>query len=208
MPIDDANQELADLLNQAGASGAAFFANAIDTESLGLDIVITHKMDIGNSGRLKSDFSATLSQTERVGDINGSEVLENAGLLDTYFDETSRVFLEEAVSRTKLNLTNNYSVGKFNAFLRNVYFGPVSEATNTVENQQEFSSKVVTDVSVGYQLTDALNVTVGANNLFDIYGDRAIEANRSSGRFDWSRRSQQFGIGGRFLFARLNFVLK
>ena len=46
------------------------------------------------------------------------------------------------------------------------------------------------------------------NNLFDIYPDRAIEANRSSGRFDWSRRAQQFGIGGRFLFARISLKLK
>ncbi len=84
-------------------------------------------------------------------------------------------------------------------------FGPVSEATNTVANQQEFDSKLVTDLSVGYQFTEALNITLGANNLFDIFPDRAIEENRSSGRFDFSRRSQQFGISGRFLFARLSF---
>jgi len=207
IPINDANEDLASLLDQAGASGAAFFANAIDTESKGIDIVITHKANIGG-GKLKSDLSATFSETFRVGDINSSDVLQEAGLDETYFDETSRVFLEEAVPRTKINLTNNYSIGKFNAFLRNVFFGPVSEATNTVENQQVYTSKIVTDLSAGYQLTDALNLTVGANNLFDIYPDRAIEANRSSGRFDFSRRSQQFGIGGRYLFARLNFVLK
>ncbi|KJD35193.1 TonB-dependent receptor [Tamlana sedimentorum] len=204
---DDANEELANLLTQANASGAAFFANAIDTESKGLDIVITHKADIGTNGRLVTDLSGTLSKTKRVGDIKASNVLENAGLVETYFDESSRIYLEEAVPRTKVNLTNNYTVNKFNLFLRNVYFGPVSEATNTVANQQEFSSKIVTDLSFGYQATDALTLTIGANNLFDIYPDRAIEANRSSGRFDWSRRSQQFGIGGRFLFARLSFKL-
>ena len=51
-------------------------------------------------------------------------------------------------------------------------------------------------------------MTIGANNLLDVYPDRAIEANRSEGRFDWSRRSQQFGVGGRFLFARLSLNLK
>ncbi|MCB4799814.1 TonB-dependent receptor [Neotamlana laminarinivorans] len=206
--IDDANEELASLLTQANASGAAFFANAIDTESKGLDIVITHKANIGTNGRLVTDLSGTFSKTIRVGDIKASDVLEEAGLVETYFDESSRIYLEEAVPRTKVNLTNNYTVNKFNMFLRNVYFGPVSEATNTVANQQEFSSKIVTDLSFGYQATDALTLTIGANNLFDIYPDRAIEANRSSGRFDWSRRSQQFGIGGRFLFARLSFKLK
>ena len=131
-------------------------------------------------------------------------------MIDTYFPEDSRVYLEEAVPRTKINLSNSLSAGKLNVFLRNVWFGEVTEATTTVANQQVFGSKIVTDLSFGYKVSESTTVTVGANNLFDIYPDRADAAygNRSDGRFDWSRRAQQFGIGGRFLFARLNFVLK
>ncbi|VAW21141.1 TonB-dependent receptor; Outer membrane receptor for ferrienterochelin and colicins, partial [hydrothermal vent metagenome] len=130
------------------------------------------------------------------------------------FDEASRVYLEEAVPRTKINLSHSLTTDKYNIFLRNVYFGEVTEATNNVLRQQVFGTKVVTDLSFGYKATEVLTITVGANNLFDIYPDRAALSfsdggtNRSSGRFDWSRRAQQFGIGGRFLFARLNFVLK
>ena len=110
--------------------------------------------------------------------------------------------------RSKVNLTNNLTTGKFNVFLRNVWFGEVSEATPTVANQQVYGSKLVTDLSFGYQASESLTLTIGANNLLDVYPDRTIEANRSSGRFDWSRRSQQFGVAGRFLFARLSFKLK
>ncbi|MCF7559339.1 TonB-dependent receptor [Sabulilitoribacter multivorans] len=200
--------ELDNLLSQANASAASFFANAIDTESKGLDIVLTHKTDIGTNSRLKSDLSGTLSKTKKVGDIKASKVLEDAGLVGTYFPEDSRIYLEAAVPRTKVNLTNNLTTGKWNVFLRNVWFGEVSEATTNVANQQEFGSKLVTDLSFGYQASENLTLTIGANNLLDVYPDRAIEANRSGGRFDWSRRSQQFGIGGRFLFARLSFKLK
>ncbi|GAA4279952.1 TonB-dependent receptor [Gaetbulibacter aestuarii] len=199
--------ELDNLLSQANASAASFFANAINTESKGLDVVITHKTPIGTNGRLKSDLSATLSKTQQVGPIKASQVLVNAGLVDTYFPEDSRIYLEAAVPRTKINLTNSYSSGKWVVFLRNVFFGEVSEATSTVANQQVYGSKVVTDLSFGYKASESLTFTVGANNLFDIYPDRTIEANRSGGRFDWSRRSQQFGIGGRFLFARMSFKL-
>lgn len=202
--------ELDNLLRQANATAASFFANAIDTESKGLDIVVTHRTDLGANWRLKSDLAGTLSKTKKVGDINASEVLRNAGLIDTYFPEDSRVYLEEAVPRTKINLSNSLTSDKFIIFLRNVYFGEVTEATTTVANQQVFGTKLVTDLSVGYKATDALTLTLGANNLFDIYPDRAKDefGNRSDGRFDWSRRAQQFGIGGRFLFARLNFTLK
>lgn len=200
--------ELDNLLSQANASAASFFANAIDTESKGLDIVLTHKIDIGTDSRLKSDLSGTFSKTKKVGDIKASRVLEDAGLVDTYFPEDSRIYLEEAVPRTKINLTNNFSTGKWNVFLRNVWFGEVSEATTTVANQQVYGSKLVTDLSLGFMASESLTLTVGSNNLFDIYPDRTIQANRSEGRFDWSRRSQQFGIAGRFLFARISFTLK
>lgn len=206
--------ELDNLLGQANATAASFFANAIDTESKGLDIVITHKAQLGTNWRLNSDLAGTFSETRQVGEINASEVLENAGLVETYFPEDSRVYLEEAVPRTKVNLSNSLTSDKLIIFLRNVYFGEVTEATTNVDRQQIFGTQVVTDLSIGYKFTPSLTFTVGANNLFDIYPDRAAEVladggnNRSDGRFDWSRRAQQFGIGGRFLFARASISLK
>ncbi|SEC49166.1 iron complex outermembrane recepter protein [Tenacibaculum sp. MAR_2009_124] len=191
------------------AEAAAFFANAIDTESMGLDIVVTHKFDLNESMRLSSDLSATFSKTRRVDDIHSSQVLVDSGQESSYFSEASRIYLEEAVPRTKVNLSNTLSTDRFNVFLRNVYFGEVTEASNNVASQQVYGAKLVTDLSVGFKATEELTFTVGANNIFDIYPDRtdSTNSNFSSGRFEWSRRSQQFGIGGRFLFARLNFIL-
>lgn len=210
--------ELDILLSQANATAASFFSNAIDTESKGIDVVLTHNALFGNGIRLKSDLAGTFSKTKKVGDIKASPQLERAELVDTYFPEDSRVYLEEAVPRTKINLTNSLFAGKFNVFLRNVYFGEVTEAVTDIKNQQVFDNKIVTDLSVGYKATDALTLTIGANNILDVYPERAAQDlqpdvdgdqnNRSSGRFDWSRRAQQFGIGGRFLFARLSLTLK
>ncbi|TVZ27438.1 iron complex outermembrane receptor protein [Gillisia sp. Hel_I_86] len=205
-----AQLELFNLLRQANATAASFFANAIDTESKGVDLVLTHNATFNNGFRLKSDLAATLSKTKQVGDIKASDLLIRAEKVGTYFPEDSRVYLEEAVPRTKVNLTNSLTAGKFNVFLRNVFFGEVTEATTTIANQQVFGSKIVTDLSLGYKVSEPLTLTVGANNLLDVYPDRAEQdfGNRSDGRFDWSRRAQQFGIGGRFLFARLAFTLK
>ncbi|HDZ13578.1 hypothetical protein LCGC14_1311550, partial [marine sediment metagenome] len=202
--------ELDNLLRQANATAASFFANAINTESRGLDVVLTHNANLGTNWRLKSDLAGTFSRTNQIGDINASAVLTNAGLVDTYFPEDSRVYLEQAVPRAKVNLSNSLTSDKLVFFLRNVYFGEVTEATTVIANQQVFDPRIVTDLSVGYKFTDAVTLTVGANNLFDIYPERAFDqyGNRSDGRFDWSRRAQQFGVGGRYLFARLNLTLK
>jgi len=202
--------ELDQLLSQANARKAAFFANAINTESKGIDAVITHNTVLGENLRLKSDLAATFSKTKQVGDILASPELERAGLVDTYFPEDSRIYLEEAVPRTKVNLSNSLIAGKFNVFLRNVYFGKVTEASSDPLRQQEFDGKVITDLSIGFKATDALTLTIGANNIFDIYPEAADPAfgNRSGGRFDWSRTAQQFGFSGRFLFARVSVNLK
>lgn len=195
--------EIDRLLRQANATAATFFANAIDSRTRGLDVVASHVARIGD-GRLNSSLAATFSQTT-LENVNASGVL--AGQEDTFFDETSRIFLETAVPRTKVNLTLNYRVSGFTVFLRNVYFGHVEEATNVPANFQEFGGKVVTDLSVGYDFNDRIGLTLGANNLLDVYPDLNIEANQSNGRFLYSRRSQQFGANGRYLFARMRFTL-
>ena len=196
-------QEIDRLLAQANASAATFFANAIDTETKGIDIVLTHNANLG-TGKLRTSLAGTFAKTE-LGEVKANDILK--GQEDVYFDRTSQIYLESAVPNTKLNLTFNYSSGKFRAMLRNVYFGKVQEATNNEANAQEFGAKIVSDFSVGYNFSDSWRFTIGANNLLDVYPDMNSPANQSSGRFLYSRRSQQFGMNGRFLFARLSFDL-
>ncbi|MFV8467162.1 TonB-dependent receptor [Flavobacterium sp. LB1P62] len=236
----------------AGATAATFFANAIDTESKGIDVVISHKTSFGEGVSLKTDLSGTISKTQKVGDIHASPILEAAGQINKYYSESSRIYLQEAVPRVKANLTNSLSYKKFDFFLRNVYFGKVTDpniadANNdgtinaivvnnqAVENEHPvWAAKIITDLSIGFKITSATKIVVGANNIFDIYptynlGPQTI-AKRASGvdangaviystttssnnsidlsnanQFVYSRNTSQFGQNGRFVFARLSF---
>ncbi|RXF71159.1 TonB-dependent receptor [Arcticibacter tournemirensis] len=194
--------EINQLLDQANAGSARFFANAIDTRTKGIDAVLSYTKNLG-AGIFRADLAGTYAKTTIRGNIKASEQL--AGRETTYFDDASRIYLESAVPQSKANLSLNYSVRKLSFFLRNVYFGKVREATNTVAAQDWYDAKVVTDVSAGYELYKNLRLTVGANNLFDIYPDKVSQANSSSGRFVYSRSAQQFGFNGRYVFTRLNF---
>lgn len=62
-------------------------------------------------------------------------------------------------------------------------------------------------LSLRYAINDRLSLTAGANNLLDVYPDLNRVENQSSGRFLYSRRSQQFGANGRYVFLRANFSL-
>lgn len=201
----DQDREIYQLLQQANATSARLFANAIDTETRGLDVVLTYQDRFGR-GKLRGDLSATFSKTNVVGDVHASDLLR--GKESTYFDRSSRIYLESAVPRTKVNLSLNYSLDKWNVYLRNVYFGEVDGATNTVADSQVFSAKVVTDLSLGYAFNKNVSLTIGANNLFDIYPDKTnVGGLRGAGYFLYSRTGQQFGTGGRFAFARLSLNL-
>ena len=75
---------------------------------------------------------------------------------------------------------------------------------NPIFIDQRFSPKIITTASVGYDLSENVNLTIGANNLFDVYPDENREAFRSGERFVYSRRATQFGFNGGYYFARLN----
>ena len=167
-----------------------------------MDVVITHKATV-NDVKIKTDLSGTFSQTRQVDDIHASQILVNGGQLDRFFSSNSQAYLETAAVRTKINLSNTFSYEKWNVFFRNVYFGNVTSTTGQI-----FSPRVVTDLSVAYDYNDDVTFTVGANNLMDLYPDENLPGNTSSGRFIYSRRAQQFGTNGRFLFARLSINLK
>ncbi|WP_367392512.1 TonB-dependent receptor [Lewinella sp. LCG006] len=214
--------ELQSIFNQAGATQAAFFANAINTTSRGIDIVISHSASLGTGGKtLRSDLAATFSKTTWNQDegINASDLLREKGLVDTYFDQTSRIYLEQAVPRAKVTLGNTLTMNKLTIYLRNTYFGETTEATNANIFDMDLNQidksidpynagKVITDLSLGFEVASNLNLTVGANNLLDVYPDEADPSFQSDGRFVYSRRSPQFSFGGRFLFARVAFTLK
>lgn len=212
--------ELQSLFDAAGATKAAFFANAIDTKSQGIDIVLAHTLDMGNGNNLKTDLAATFSQTtwDQEAGIKASDLLEEKGLVSTYFDQTSRLYMEQAVPRQKVSMGNTLNMGSLSVYLRNTYFGQTTEATSadifdadlnlideTIDPYNE--GKLITDLSLGYALNNNFKITVGANNLLDIYPDEVDPTFSSSGRFVYSRRSPQFSFGGRYLFARVSITL-
>ncbi|OPC33412.1 TonB-dependent receptor [Elizabethkingia meningoseptica] len=242
-------EKLYNAFEKAGANAATFFANAIDTQTKGIEAVISHKARFGAKTMLNSDFALMVAKTNRVGNIHGSDLLINAGQINRYYSESSRVYLEEAIPRFKMSLNNTLDLGNLSFLLRNVYFGKVTDP-NTVDvngngiiesqviNGQAvetehpvWGGRIITDLSVGYKFSKTLKLTVGANNIFDVYPDLnygPVNAKRPSGvdgngnivypatastidlsnqnQFVYSRNVSQFGMNGRYLFARINLT--
>jgi len=227
------NAQLQAELNAAGASTANVFTNAIDTRAKGLETVLAYNTTFAGKHSLRFTLAAIFidNEVKKGADgkpiIKASSILVNSGQLGSYFNREDQSRIEVANPKNKVSLTVNYKVNKFGAMLRLVNFGEVqyldptinpsnpgafpmnafnSNARETLD--QVFGSKLVTDVSLSYQVSKDFGFTIGANNLLDVYQDMHTHSgNMSLGRFVYSRRVQQQGFNGAYYFARLKFTV-
>lgn len=198
---------------EANVNAAQFFANAIDTETKGLDVVISHNMRFSEV-KLDNNFAINLNKTKRVGGIHSSGKLQSENLETTYFSESSRIYLEEALPRVKATLSHTVSWKDIAFYLRNTYYGKVTSPDNIDVNgdgitdlreHQNIADKVITDVSAEYKFNKNVGLTLGVNNLFDLYPTKNLKASTNNDQFVYSRSTSQFGLNGRYVFARINF---
>lgn len=218
-----------------GVERASFWTNGINSETKGIDVVVSQKYDVIQDFTIRNDFAISYNETKRVGDLNVPQSIINAGgepYIYSFFPESSRVYLEEAIPKLKANLTTTFNIKKLDIYLRNSYFGKVTDPGATdvnldgyssVYEHPEYSAKLVTDLSFGYPINEHLRLTLGVNNIGDVYPDRNNPATpaftnttptlspapstdlSNANQFAYSRAVSQFGLNGRFGFARLSF---
>ncbi|BDU24594.1 TonB-dependent receptor [Flavobacterium sp. GSB-24] len=218
-----------------GVERASFWTNGIDSETKGIDLVISQKYDVIQDFVIRNDFALSYNETKRVGDLHIPQSIIDAGgdpYIYSFFPESSRIYLEEAIPKLKANLMTTFSIKKLDIYLRNSYFGKVTDPGATdvnldgsasVYEHPEYSAKLVTDLSFGYQINEHFRATVGFNNIGDVYPDRNNPATpaftnttptlspapstdlTNANQFAYSRAVSQFGLNGRFGFARLSF---
>ncbi|TAE51493.1 MAG: TonB-dependent receptor, partial [Bacteroidetes bacterium] len=186
-----------------GADGGRFFTNAINTTTLGLDLVLSYRLYFGGENRLEITLLGNLNQTEADDQFNIPAQLE--GQEDIYFSPAERGLIEGVNPRQKVNLSLNLSAGKFSAFLGNIYFGQSYRNGFPFGVEQTFAGKVVTDASVSYELLKGLQLTLGGNNLLNVYPDEQAYENSYFGVFKYA--PVQMGMNGAFYFARLNLSI-
>jgi iron complex outermembrane receptor protein len=192
---------------------AQFFANAVDTETLGLDLVADYSLRTG-AATLAFTLSANFTRTE-VTDVNIPQSLVDAfagadpAALETYyFGRAARNRVEDVVPRQRGTASVSYALGPLSALVRANYYGPVEYKPDLPENGEKFGAKTLFDADVGYELTPSLRLSVGAENIFNTFPDENTKpANQSSGRFVYNRNVSQFGWNGGFYYAKLRLML-
>ncbi len=155
------------------------------------------------------------------------------------FDRNQVSIIEDYLPRSKWNLSASYSIGKFDITARAVRFGEVKykatldpqakksdgtyfntqfsrDANGQSYIDQTFNPVWITDLNVSFRATKTINVTLGANNLFDVYPDQIyIDPRNAQGSTDYSSGrdnsnrgrflylANQGGFNGRYVYGRI-----
>ncbi len=210
---------IAEILNAAGftnISAARFFFNGIDTKTRGFDIVGNYRMDLGSAGQLGVTAAYNWNQTRISGRRDTPGALNQVpGIV--LFGRLESLRIERGQPRDKINLGLDWDREWLGVTLRGNRFGSVLSPGADAFNDVLLEPRFLTDVEVRARPVPALELAVGANNLFDVYPTAAptgqgpdpvtgVTRNFSQNNYFLPFSSfSPFGFNGRFVYGRVGF---
>jgi iron complex outermembrane recepter protein len=195
--------EVEAVLADAGVTGVQrvrFFQNGIETETEGVDIVTGYDFDFGELGEIGLSAAFNYSNVEVV-EVPENQVIPNL----TLFSRNNTLTLEESAPETKLILAGDWSYKDAVVNVRATRFGDVIDPSNNPDNDFTLEADWILDASIDLQVTERLNMGIGADNLLDEYPTLTPDNQNFNGIFPYSTRSP-YGFSGRFLYARASYT--
>ena len=186
-------------------AAAQFYTNGVDTRTQGFDLTASWKTQLDEAGQIRWDASLGYVETRIRRFHQAPAALTAAGL--SLEDAVEISNLTTATPKTKASLAAHWSKNAWDVTLRNTFYSNSTQAQgyNGVYYPYTTGNRVITDLDIGYQLSQRVRVGVGANNLFDIY-PRRIDASvyqNITYNYDQYSHLAPFGINGGSYYLRL-----
>ena len=193
------------LQNRPDIDQVQFITNAINTRTRGIDIVMNGKWKVSKAS-LGFMLAANFTRTNIFGPIQLADSLKvTTTNTNTLFNREEKEKIENGQPGSKIILSANYQIGKFEFLIRNTRFGNTSAVYSS--GDEFFSAKILTDASINYSPKTWLTITAGANNIFDVYPDRLKNySNTTQGILIYSNEAMQFGYNGGYYYVNMAFT--
>ncbi|PZP28494.1 MAG: TonB-dependent receptor [Roseateles depolymerans] len=191
---------LGSILQGLGVGQAQFFVNSVDTRTKGLDLTASTRTKLG-AGQLNTFLAVNVSHTAVTG-VKAPASLK--GYEDVLLSERERLFIEQGGPRDKETLGFEYSQGAWTGEARIIRFGSQTLGTFSgppVPNQH-YKAKTSMDLGLSWQLTPALKLSMGGNNVFNVHPTKQDPNETDDGYY---YESVQFGLNGASYYARLHY---
>lgn len=179
----------AGITNADQFTGVSFFTNDFDTRTKGVDVIATIPINTSGPGTTEVNlaFNYTSTKVTRRGpNISDLRVLQ----------------LEQQLPKTKGTLSFKHLGNKFRVNTRLNYYGPLTEYYLSTTRLTNLNSQITVDLEGGYKITDALEFSVGGQNIFDSYPTEAVYADAFGSTYPVSSPA---GITGGYYYAKVKY---
>lgn len=193
-----------------------FFANGVNTKTLGVDAVFTW-----SKKRENDEFSVSLASNFNVMSIE--QIKNNKLDEETFFGVRDQYFLLASAPKSKINLNLNYNYKRLNANINITRFSSLKlvdwqiikpleleEPTSSyIDSKDRFNKsldyykpKITTDFNLGYFISPKVLIHFGVNNFFNTYPTQQNSSFTDSGGY-WD--SVQMGTNGTFYYSKITY---
>jgi iron complex outermembrane receptor protein len=160
--------DVEDFAGSEDLTSFSFFTNSFDTETQGIDLVASSRFELypGSESSLAVAFNWTQTEVTDIGANTAAPLSVGR-----------RYVIENGLPEFKGNITFNHDHGPFNALARLNYYGEYFEChvdaygggPTGCDLPVDGDAQVTFDFELGYDLTERVNVALGAQNAFDSY---------------------------------------
>ena len=121
---------------------------------------------------------------------------------ETFFGKREVAFLKASAPTSKFGLNLNYDSKYFDAGLAFTRFSEVI-LVDYAGLDNVYNAKTVTDLTLGFKILKQLKLSIGANNLLNVYPTKQDESGNTEAGGYWD--SVQMGFSGAYYYTRLGF---
>jgi iron complex outermembrane receptor protein len=201
-------------------TGISVFTNAADTRTRGVELTASYASDFGDYGHV--DWSAGFNYNEntitKLAPLPA--IVTNAAFGQTaILGPTALSALTTATPKEKVVLGAYWTRSKWSVNLREDVYGPTSEIVSTSGTgvggvTEAIGTTGITDLDVGFKVSEALKFDVGANNLFDTKppnrpnvsnGAGGVRPADGSNVYNAPIGFSPFGINGGYYYGRITY---
>ncbi|MBK6598009.1 MAG: TonB-dependent receptor [Proteobacteria bacterium] len=186
-----------------GSGGGRFFINGVDTETEGLDVVLSWPLRTATAGNFDFNLVANFNDT-KVTRLPATAPLAALTPPPVLFDRINVLTFEAGNPQDKYTAAVNWKLRGLGATLRATRYGDVLSPGTTAANDLVLGAATVVDLEARYQLNDRIKFALGADNILDEYPDANPPALNGTGNTPFSNYAP-FGRSGRFVYGRLTF---
>ena len=158
-----------------------FFTNDMDTETSGVDLVASYDID-WTAGNTTLSLAANVNESKVVRRTDRQS--DPTDPTPVYFLRDVDVFrLENGSPDFRANLTGRHTwANGVSATVRGNWYGDYVVTNNSFSEFQDMSGDVFWDIDLNWDVSDAVSVTFGGNNVFKASADAVPDFNSCCGR--------------------------